>query len=345
MSSADKTTDSDNETQGDSKELYAELIEQALHSYSAVTAANAAAAKLQGKSNQNQLPVEEWKQRALDEKEIAKPRPRVKAPDGKSIIFSKKKNESQSEDNGECPLDEIIQAMKGRDKEPYTTAKAQHPDLIQRESNPREFLFREQSNGNAAAWRLVWYWKNRVDLFAQRAYFSMSQTGEGTLNRGDLELLAEGVFLVLPSDVSGNSVFCVDYSKIGRPKIETLHRVALYMLLAACELSTAENKGIVALFLLGDDASFLSQLHFNTLLEAIPSPMVAVHLVVESTCSQKLVSVVKKSFGDTVPADAWFVHNKPSSSAHIKQLIERLVASYGFERESLPKAIGGGWGT
>jgi hypothetical protein len=124
---------------------------------------------------------------------------------------------------------------------------------------------------------------------------------------------------VLPSDVGGNSVFCVDCSKIGRSKIETPHHAAFYMLLIACELSTAENKGIVALFLLGNDASFLSQLHFDTLLEAIQSPMVAVHLVVEeSASSQKLVSVVKKTFGDTVPADAWFVHNEPSSSAHSK---------------------------
>jgi hypothetical protein len=336
-------TDGDEEAKND---RYAELIEQALHSYSAVAVAHshsgtaASATRILGKSNP--LPVDEWKQRALGENEKPKPR-RVKTIDGKSIIFLK--NASMSDDEGDCPLDEIIQAMKGRDKEPYTKAKEQYPRLIQKESNPKEFLFREQSNANAAAWRLVWYWKNRSDLFGQRAYHSMTQTGEGALNRGDLDLLSDGVFLVLPNDASGNSVFCMDCSKIGRPKIETLHRVAFYMLQVACEMSTAEDKGIVGLFLLGDDATFIGQLHFESLLEALPSPMVGVHLVAESASSTKLVSVVKKTFGDTVAADAWFVHNKPPSSAHSKQLIERLVASYGFQRESLPKAIGGGWGT
>lgn len=68
-------------------------------------------------------------------------------------------------------------------------------------------------NPEAAARRLANYWKQRKDIFGERAFLPMNLSANGALSSDDIKLLRTGYFAPLPRDQKGRSVIVKDVSK------------------------------------------------------------------------------------------------------------------------------------
>jgi len=77
-------------------------------------------------------------------------------------------------------------------------------------------LTKSRRNSQAAAQRLVSYWKFRRDLFGEK-FWLLPMTQVGAM-ADDLDTLAKGLVLVLPNDAKGRAVFFFDRTAM-KPEI------------------------------------------------------------------------------------------------------------------------------
>ena len=248
---------------------------------------------------------------------------------------------------GDCAylaeIEEAIAAMGADVKSSYLDARAKVPELVQKESNPMNYLRRYSFDAAVAARHLVSYWRQRVQVFGKRALNPMSQTGEGTLGRADFNSLSSGVFLNLPSDTAGNPVVFYDIAKAVDIPRDALLRIVFYMLSVAAEAACQElAKGLVVLLPMDCDAGLTgNKYNFDDILEVIPVRLEAAHVVTtqpHSRNADELSAAAQTVFG-TIPPKRLFVH-----SAFARSEVVRKLGSHGLSQLSLPKSIGGQWG-
>jgi len=122
-------------------------------------------------------------------------------------------------------VEDAIEAIPGEKKTAYIEATKLCPDQIRKESNLYDFLRLTDYNVKSAAWKLISYWQRRFELFGKRAFFPMTQTGEGSLGRHETTMLGSGVLFVLPEDRAGRPVVFYDSSKAVDTSREVLRRV------------------------------------------------------------------------------------------------------------------------
>jgi len=253
--------------------------------------------------------------------------------------------------------DEILTAvdrLSCDDKAAYLDARERVPDLVEKESDPNVFLDCESFNVDKAAQRLVAYWSKRKQIFGARAFLPMTQTGEGALNRGDLNVLASCYFAQLPNDRAGRTVLCYDGSKLNKCSQDSRLRVAFYLFSVAAE---SEGDGCVVICIKdskkqgkGSDRDKKDRL--GSMIAVLPRHVKALHLVEWSTKGaptdagqkrrktslKKTVSTVHQLFGDSVVRKTYIY---PTSS---KEDIAEKLSKFGLSREGLPKSLGGEWG-
>lgn len=87
----------------------------------------------------------------------------------------------------------------------YTEAKTRCPDLFQdsQDSDPIRFLRATDFDCEAAARRMLAYWKIRCELFGEKAFYPISQS---ILTKKEREVWKSGAFMLLPRDNRGRSV-------------------------------------------------------------------------------------------------------------------------------------------
>lgn len=244
----------------------------------------------------------------------------------------------------QAELDSAIALLPEADKAALLEARALVPDLYEKESPPLRFLRHESFNLWAAARRLAMYWKTRKELFGDRAFLPMNQTGEGTLTRDDIIVLSSGFYTLLPTDHEGRAVICGHPSRRGDHSRAHRLRLAFYMWSIVAENEESQKSGCVILAVLQKpvldrvvrEASAMVQ-------EALPLRVYRVHVVnpplksEERTFLESLVPLCLKLFG-TVVQNRAKVH---VASTH-KELLHKLTAE-GLKEEGIPEDLGGQW--
>jgi len=111
-------------------------------------------------------------------------------------------------------FEEALALIPYAEKSAYLEARRRCPRLTETESDVMHFLRRDKYDAAAAVNRLLRYWGLRHEVFGQRAFLPMTQTGQGALTREDVVILRSGVVALLPKDIEGRSVVMEDRNRI-----------------------------------------------------------------------------------------------------------------------------------
>jgi hypothetical protein len=230
----------------------------------------------------------------------------------------------------------------------YKKALVAAPHLVASETPESTFVRYAGDRDHAFATELMEsYWIMRGSLFGDRAFLTMSQTGEGTLTQGDCKLLSEGFIVLLQSDTAQRPVICIDPSKMPSYDSQTasLQRVIFYMGTVLAENSVTQTDGCVVLLCLTECCTSPIRLldeTFRVLLTSLPIHFHSVHIIgTHHCCNQNvfnsLVHEVTSVLG-SYTAVRTFTHYC-DSEASLAHRLER----HGLVSSSLPECMGGNW--
>jgi hypothetical protein len=131
-------------------------------------------------------------------------------------------------------LDVILEETPAAHKKDYLDAQTRAPHLVDTEANPRKFLRCENYHAEAAATRMLFYWKMRRKLFGDdRAFLPLTlntPTNNGAL-RDDVEIVQAGLLAIHPPDEKGRGVLFFDRIRAIPPLAERDAAVSIICLL------------------------------------------------------------------------------------------------------------------
>jgi len=251
-------------------------------------------------------------------------------------------------------LDAALKEISAEDKAAYYQALAQAPNVVAAESPFELFLVTEDHNAIAAGKRLCRYWQERVDLFEERAFLPMNQTGSGALSQQDIDLLNTTLFVVLPPDTDTKqkrTVLAIDKAQLGRRYFHNVFlkskwRSSFYLLHVACENPVTQTVGIVAIGVQGEaNDEKHSKRIVSIVKNALPIRHLEFHFVFFPSRIQKLGlssfidDILSSSLGLLGFFSNWaFTHKGKTDQEVLQRLAER-----GFKTECLPTWYGGSW--
>ena len=124
--------------------------------------------------------------------------------------------------NAMVSMQTALDQIPDKEKIEYLEALERAPELVQIESDATKFLLFTKLDAEAAARRLVEYWKVRLTLFGKdRCYLPMTLAGAMA---EDMEALQKGLFFELEPDAHGRAVFYLDRMRCIK---EVAHRDAI----------------------------------------------------------------------------------------------------------------------
>lgn len=242
-------------------------------------------------------------------------------------------------------MEQAIADLPDEDKADLLQARREVPELVEKESPMIRFLRCERYNSWAAARRLAVYWKNRKRVFGSRCFLPMNQTGEGTLTRDDLASLGTGYAAFLKYDSRGRSVLLYDSSRRVNHSPETRLRCSFYMWGILAENEVSQEEGYVSLSVLSRPTLDRTLKDCIEMVEqSIPARNCEAHIVNCPSVTEKssflstMVPLYLQLMGP-------FLEKK--TKVHIAESRAKLcdiLVSCGFEKDSLPKCVGGSWG-
>jgi len=242
-------------------------------------------------------------------------------------------------------VEDVIRSFSMKEKSAFLEAKEKAPYLIAKESNPRCFLVSENMNVLAAARRLASYWTMRRDVFEDRAFLPLNQTGEGALSRGDMALLSNGFLMQLPNTQTGHSVLLYDQSKSDKQAKDSNYRIIFYWLSVAAENVKSRKEGLIILSLV-QNVKRVSQVKgrsMEAIMNVLPMRIQHVHAFVLNKqlrgSDDSIVSHTAKLFG-CYSIEKITIYRTSSES----DIINKLESDYGMKKRHLPQVIGGNWG-
>lgn len=238
------------------------------------------------------------------------------------------------------------------DKVAFMEAKTRCPELIERESHPRRFLWRHHNNIDLALEALAFFWQKRKELFGDRAFLAMDMTGDGALTTDDTKFIRCGALVRLPNDERGRPVICLDRSRFvkefpGFPDFAKL-RCLFYLSMCSAYSEIAHTEGLTLIRCM--QATFVVSPNGGTL-----DPKG----VVESTGLRfratpflfrpPNASASRLWLQTAIPAvTTSMVHLKGHISTYIvdpdaKEPPKDLLEEHCLTRAQLPQSIGGDW--
>jgi hypothetical protein len=150
--------------------------------------------------------TEEAERRAFSDEEKARIHEDIHGPPVKCEV-TKARSWTKDLKKNESLVNEAIENMQDKDKADYVYALEHAPLLVRKESCIADFLRSEKGIPEAAAKRLVDYWRIRREIFGrQRAFLPM--TLQGAMSE-DIDVLKAGVIVLLPPDKHGRPVLFV----------------------------------------------------------------------------------------------------------------------------------------
>ncbi|KAL7556102.1 hypothetical protein ACA910_008071 [Epithemia clementina (nom. ined.)] len=131
----------------------------------------------------------------------------------------------------------------------YDEAQKKCPHLVEKESNPERFLRALGFDPFVAAQQICVYWEKRFEIFQDRAFLPMDQTGYGAISEDILEAMKCGAIAILPPDSKNRPILYCDRSRFcNRCKCEeTRLRIMFYTLHVLFESDLASGDGYVIL--------------------------------------------------------------------------------------------------
>lgn len=241
-------------------------------------------------------------------------------------------------------LEKVMEKFPLRQKKEYLEALALAPHLVQTESEPSRFLHCEKGNVEAAATRLVHYWKIRRKLFGEhRAYLPMSMTGAMAQ---DKDLFESGFIAIHHNDDHGRTVLFIDRVR-AIPSFATRDatlRCLFFMIhvLIFDEWPSSNSKGCVCIVnIKGYDLykhfDRLMSKHISILLlHSMPMKIKALHLLTGS--AEGVMSLVLPSMKQVMGRECRLrmqVH-----AGNNDKMMESL-RPYGLNRRNLSETLGG----
>lgn len=278
----------------------------------------------------------------------------------------------QIEAKGLEELESAIALLPTEEKECLLRARRECPDLVQKESQANQFLLVCQFNAWSAARRLAHYWyvplrstgsvkccliqllltafaqlfvltrNERCDVFKERAFLPLNQTGEGALSREDVAVLRMGFYAFMRPDAHGRSVLLYDSSRRGESTQLARLRIAFYMASIVGENPKTQEEGFVTVAAANLSLDSVSRRIASLIANTLPIRMHSFHVVYCPTVGQKaIVAVATRLVLNVVGfllGDAIQIHVGKS-----KDDIAATLKSHGLEKESLPQYLGGDW--
>lgn len=142
-------------------------------------------------------------------------------------------------------FNDAMDAIDNSDKEAYLQALETHPKLVERESNPIDYLRGMRWDASTAAARVASYWRFRKQLFGEET-FLLPMTLQRAM-QPEQDALKAGTHFILPDDVHGRAVLYFDRIKGTRNSMsrESLMRIYFYHLQVIAERREIHGKGYV----------------------------------------------------------------------------------------------------
>ena len=242
-------------------------------------------------------------------------------------------------------LQEAILQVPDSDKEAYLEARQLAPEEIrENEASIDWFLLVEELNCWLAAGRLARYWKLRAEIFGDKKFCALNQTGEAAFSKNDLHVLHTGFIVLLPADRKGSPVVSIDCSRLetsgaNTPDQNIIEKWLFYMFSILAENEESQTNGAVLLWKLQEGMLFPDTMasYLERLVDCLPVRLKAVHVL----CPEGDGAVDKEQlesqlqFADDVYVHAVLENNK-------EELVSKLEY-HGIDRLNLPKQIGGKW--
>ena len=149
----------------------------------------------------------------------------------------------------------IIKSFPIDEKEAYLEAMQRAPDLFLGECRVQFFIEACDHDHQAAAKRICGYWKERKDLFGDRAFLPMLQTGDGALSPDDIIVLNAGFAVYIERrHAMGNApcpiLFHDRRRTLPSSSREANWRCCFYLLTVASEDRQARLRGLMCMVLL-----------------------------------------------------------------------------------------------
>lgn len=256
-----------------------------------------------------------------------------------------------SSDQDFIQLDYNIRRLPNHEKAAYLEAMERAPALVRTESNPAWFSRFAAGDFRAASRQLASYWILRRQLFDDRAFLPMAQTGEGALGRKELTLLSSSFFTVLPTKQNEPVIVSYDCAKDDTLDEHVRLRVAFYILSLVMERDTSRTGGfhIVAsgmkeLASSHGEGTLTNSAPFDSILTVMPIRVAAIHIIMLLQPDMalypldKTVQLMRGLFG-SAGSSKGLVHVGTSRD----EIIEHLLP-YNIGKDLLPKSLGGGFG-
>jgi hypothetical protein len=172
-------------------------------------------------------------------------------------LFGKSESDAHPpETNDEIPaqavqqVHQVILAMPAEEKQDYMEARERALRLVETESDPMKFLRCCDADPEAAAKKLVDYWKVRRSLFGEeRAFLPMTLSGAMAADRESLE---KALVQVLPDDEYGRPVLFWDRIRSVKTVVtrDQVVRAHFYMLHIIAQRESVQKKGYVCIVFL-----------------------------------------------------------------------------------------------
>lgn len=247
-------------------------------------------------------------------------------------------------------VEEAIGMVPTVDKIAYLEALHTRPSLIESESDPLRFVRAENYDSWAAARRLCSYWAIRREVFGERAYLPMTQSGNGALTREDVVVLSCGEVALLPDDSGGRSVLASDRNRrLDRSDgaLKARLRSIFYLISALSEEEVNQKDGVVWLDVLISprltDIDKNESLKMMQVMNSMPVRIKAAHVIVCPPKTGKHISVendvsfvigaLRSKLGKRV-----IMHSGGSAA----EIMDKL-APFGLSEDNLPPVMGGSW--
>ena len=245
-------------------------------------------------------------------------------------------------------LQEALAHIPEESKSAYLEAVRCAPNVVENESQLMHYLSRDDYNVHAAARRIVHYWRLRKELFGERAFLPMVQSGRGALTRDDVVVLRSGAVAVLPKDNAGRTVVVEDRGRLIANSDEakqSMLRSIFYVLTLLSENDDSRGKGIVWLNVavtprvveIWEDAASKSV----EIMECFPVRIKAAHLLVvppkagKKQIIENIVAFMLRLYVERFAGRAILTNGE--DAVDLKNKLEK----YGLCEAGLPLALGG----
>jgi arsenate reductase-like glutaredoxin family protein len=247
-------------------------------------------------------------------------------------------------------LREMLNSMGSKvDVLAYMQAIRGGTDVVESEADLRMFLLVENYNIYSAAKRCIAYWNHRMSIFGRQNYTNIiSLAGDGAMDVSDIATLEDGTLAVLPDDVHGNILLCIDESRqYQQCSAASRLRSIFYVLSVLAKRKDPNSINSLCLLVLIRPTNFsfgeIVRSLIHLLQYAIPIHVHALHfasLVPEQekgNFEEKAIPIIQKEIGN------WF-HDRTHIHICLSQsdLVENLIP-FGLLPENLPNTIGGMW--